>query len=265
MAQKNTLSAKQVLADIQSGITDDQLIQKYGISAKGLQSFVGKLIKAGLITQAEMDQRSKAFEQTVGLAPETLKRSPAAAESNRDVFQEFGQRFNIPPEDLERLRCYSIKDISAFLKRHHIPSSEGIEFAKALGFTARDFLNETTGKPKRYKPSVNDLFRIGKKGQKLFFPWGAWGRGYVIPSDEEYVKIRRAAKLWYNIALPCWAATIIASVDYFVPITDSFWKDFSFFLVLFIVPYTACYWAWFRIRRQLSPLVETDEPYPEPY
>lgn len=148
MAQKKTVSAKQVLADIRSGMSDDQLIQKYGISAQGLQSLFAKLLKAGYMTQAELDQRSTAFAQTVDLAPEPPKRMPASAESTRDVLREFAERFNIPREDLERLKRASIKDIKAFFDKHDIPLSEGKELVKALGLKTGDLLSGAAAKPK---------------------------------------------------------------------------------------------------------------------
>ena len=44
---KITVSAKEILADIKAGMDDTTLMQKYGLSDKGLQSIFKKLVDAG--------------------------------------------------------------------------------------------------------------------------------------------------------------------------------------------------------------------------
>ncbi len=60
--QKKTLSAKQVVADIREGATDEFLMKKYGVSEKGLQSLFQKLITAKILTQAMLDDRNPEVE-----------------------------------------------------------------------------------------------------------------------------------------------------------------------------------------------------------
>ncbi len=67
MPQKRKLSAKEVLADIRAGMYDEQLMQKYKLSTASLQSLFGKLLKAGLITRSELDQRAKSPAVSVEL------------------------------------------------------------------------------------------------------------------------------------------------------------------------------------------------------
>jgi len=55
--QKPTISAKDALKDIRSGMDDDALKKKYGLNAMGLESLFTKLMKAGLITLVELDER----------------------------------------------------------------------------------------------------------------------------------------------------------------------------------------------------------------
>jgi len=57
MAEKKTVSAKDVIADIRVGMTDEQLMKKHLLSAKGLQSLKDKLLSAGLLSQAELDSK----------------------------------------------------------------------------------------------------------------------------------------------------------------------------------------------------------------
>ena len=52
MAQKK-ISAKEAVDDIKAGMSDDEIMKKYEISAKGLQSLLDKLLKANLLSRAE--------------------------------------------------------------------------------------------------------------------------------------------------------------------------------------------------------------------
>lgn len=65
MAEKKTLSAKQVLGDIRSGMSDDELRNKYALSSKGLQSLLTKMVAAELLKQSELETRSKLSVETV--------------------------------------------------------------------------------------------------------------------------------------------------------------------------------------------------------
>jgi hypothetical protein len=58
MAEKKTVSAREVVQDIKVGMTDEQLMLKHGLSAKGLQSLKTKLVTAGLLTAQEHNGQS---------------------------------------------------------------------------------------------------------------------------------------------------------------------------------------------------------------
>ena len=57
MTPKPRIKARDAVRDIRSGMTDSGLMEKYGLSAKGLQSLFLKLLEAKAITHAEMNQR----------------------------------------------------------------------------------------------------------------------------------------------------------------------------------------------------------------
>jgi hypothetical protein len=43
-----------------------------------------------------------------------------------------------------------------------------------------------------YQSGLDALyFKSVSNGQKLFFPWGYWGRGYVVASDHDFERLRR--------------------------------------------------------------------------
>jgi len=63
------ISPTEAVRDIRSGMHDFDLMEKYRLSAKGLQSLFDHLLKAGLVEQAEFDRRMPSFDQTVEIAP----------------------------------------------------------------------------------------------------------------------------------------------------------------------------------------------------
>lgn len=64
---KRKITARELLADLRANMIDSELMGKYMLSAAGLQSVFNKLVKAGLITQAELDARVSTADRTVDL------------------------------------------------------------------------------------------------------------------------------------------------------------------------------------------------------
>jgi hypothetical protein len=52
------ISAKAIMSDLKAGMSDGQLMTKYGISFQGLHDLFEKLIRAGLPTESYFDKRS---------------------------------------------------------------------------------------------------------------------------------------------------------------------------------------------------------------
>ena len=48
---------------------------------------------------------------------------------------------------------------------------------------------------------TSSAFKTADDGGKLFFPWGTLGRGYVLGSDEDYLRLRRQIKIFMIAAL----------------------------------------------------------------
>jgi hypothetical protein len=40
------------------------------------------------------------------------------------------------------------------------------------------------------------FFKTAADGRRLYFPWGSWGRGYVLASEHDYERLRRQIKIW---------------------------------------------------------------------
>jgi hypothetical protein len=71
------IPARKAAREIKSGVNDFALMEKYRLSSKGLQSLFNKLISAGLITKAHLDNRGLGFEDTVEITEEMLSLSGA--------------------------------------------------------------------------------------------------------------------------------------------------------------------------------------------
>lgn len=48
---------------------------------------------------------------------------------------------------------------------------------------------------------TSSAFKTTPDGRKLFFPWGALGRGYEIGPEQDYETLRRRIKLWTIVGL----------------------------------------------------------------
>lgn len=64
---KRKIDAREVLKDIKSAMSDSDLMEKYSLSARGLQSLFQKLQSANLITQEDLNDRTPLTERTVTL------------------------------------------------------------------------------------------------------------------------------------------------------------------------------------------------------
>jgi Ca2+/Na+ antiporter len=48
---------------------------------------------------------------------------------------------------------------------------------------------------------TSSCFKTAQDGRKLFFPWGVWGRGYAVASEQDYERLRRQVKAYMVVAL----------------------------------------------------------------
>ncbi len=62
-----TNNKREVLTDVRTGMSDSEIMSKYRVSARGLESIFNKLMDAGVIDQKELDSRVDLSERTVAL------------------------------------------------------------------------------------------------------------------------------------------------------------------------------------------------------
>ncbi len=81
---KRQLSAKEILADIRSGMDDAALMEKYKLSAQGLQSVFRKFIAMDVLKQTELDSRVPSHERTINV----VWKCPACGKTQPREFEE---------------------------------------------------------------------------------------------------------------------------------------------------------------------------------
>jgi len=91
---KRKITAREVVKDIRAGADDQTLMKKYQLSAQGLQSVFGKLLKAGVVSQDELEDRVPMSERTVDLG---LYICPACGNIQDKAFDECSRCGFVPP------------------------------------------------------------------------------------------------------------------------------------------------------------------------
>jgi len=74
MAEKRTIRAKDIVNDIRAGMSDHELMGKYRLSVKGLQSIFRKLEESGTMKRSELYGRFPSQDDTVSLG--SLRKFP---------------------------------------------------------------------------------------------------------------------------------------------------------------------------------------------
>jgi PAS domain S-box-containing protein len=76
--KKRQVSAKEIARDIRSGSTDAMLMEKYKLTAKGLQSVFEKLVEAKVLKPAEIHTRTISYDETVAIDLHRAALGPAS-------------------------------------------------------------------------------------------------------------------------------------------------------------------------------------------
>ncbi len=95
MAEKRAIPAREVLDDIRVGMTDDQLMVKYGLSDKGVQSLRNKLRERGLLAEPEPESQSPPTQTPQRLDKYSLARKIAQAVRDLQSAEEIARQFGV--------------------------------------------------------------------------------------------------------------------------------------------------------------------------
>jgi hypothetical protein len=63
---KKTINAKEILTDLKAGMDNTALMEKYGLSEKGLQSLFKKLTDAGVLKNYQWDEQRISLQRNTG-------------------------------------------------------------------------------------------------------------------------------------------------------------------------------------------------------
>jgi len=55
-------------------------------------------------------------------------------------------------------------------------------------------------------------FKTAQDGRRLFFPWGIWGRGYAMASEQDYERLRQQMKTYYIVSLVLIIGSVAAKI-----------------------------------------------------
>jgi len=107
---KVVLSARDLLKDLSDNLSDDELMEKYGLSVKGLASLFRKMLRKGLVTRHTIAKRMgiETSEITVTLDGRTNKASVSAADVLKDLGEnasdyELMHKYKLSPKGLRSL------------------------------------------------------------------------------------------------------------------------------------------------------------------
>lgn len=106
--KKRTVEAKAVISDIKAGLTDAELMKKYKLSARGLNSAFTKLVKLKCITQEEVDARQSGDP---AIAPPTFEDTVSIDEKRS--LPRYRPRQPIPVFETTNIQIYETKDLAA--------------------------------------------------------------------------------------------------------------------------------------------------------
>jgi uncharacterized protein (DUF433 family) len=117
MEAKPKIRARDAVNDIRQGMNDAELMEKYELSAKGLQSLFLKLLEAKAVTKAELQQRRALYQDTIAIQQieaqdivedirsgmpdaELMEKYTLSADGLRRIFQTLMEEGAIAIEDL---------------------------------------------------------------------------------------------------------------------------------------------------------------------
>lgn len=117
MNPKPKIRARDAVNDIRAGMTDAELMEKYELSAKGLQSLLMKLVEVKAVTQTELQQRRAIYQDTLAIQQieaqdivedirsgmpdaELMEKYALSSEGLRRIFQTLVEEGAIVAEDL---------------------------------------------------------------------------------------------------------------------------------------------------------------------
>ena len=194
MSQKRTIKTRDVVNDIRARMSDTGLMEKYDLSAKGLQSIFAKLISIKAITQNEVDRRPAAYNDTVVIRE--IKASELVQEigvgmSDFDLMEKYG----LSAKGLEKAFRMLVESgaVNAEELRGRAQSGYDTVFIESLREIPRYYLALTVEIYERTRPEIKGKLRdITEQGVGITGIEARVGevKSFVIPA-EKFIDVDR--------------------------------------------------------------------------
>jgi uncharacterized protein (DUF433 family) len=165
MEPKRKIKARDIVNDIRSHMTDPELMAKYDLSAKGLQSAFIKLLNARAMTQAELDRRPAAYDDKAVIRQ---IKTTEIVKDLRSGMTDFGlmEKYNVSSEGLQKA-FQSLVEAGA-LRREEIsgrPAQDDSVFIECMRELPRQHLAMAVTIYEVARPEVKGTLRdISEKG-----------------------------------------------------------------------------------------------------
>lgn len=92
MSTKPKIKASDAVNDVRSGMTDSEMMEKYGLSAKGLHSLFLKLLEVKALTQSELNRRRASYHDTTVIRqmdPGNMAEDVRSGMSDSDLMKKY--------------------------------------------------------------------------------------------------------------------------------------------------------------------------------
>jgi hypothetical protein len=166
MAVKPKISARELVSDIRDRMTDAQLMEKYQLSANGLQSAFEKLLETKAITRAELEWRPTPYQDTQFISRMIPEEAVVDIRSGMNDF-ELMEKYNLSPNGLRRA-FQSLVDAGLITREelsNRCPGFAETVFIESLRELPRHFLAIAVTIYDRTRPEVSGTLRdITEKG-----------------------------------------------------------------------------------------------------
>ena len=194
MSQKRTIKTSDIVNDIRACMSDTGLMEKYDLSAKGLQSIFAKLISIKAITQNEVDSRPAAYSDTVvirEIKASELVQEIRAGMSDFDLLEKYG----LSAKGLEKAFRMLVEAgaVNAEELRDRPQSGYDTVFIESLREIPRYYLALTVEIYERTRPEIKGKLRdITEQGVGITGIEARAGevKSFVIPA-EKFIDVDR--------------------------------------------------------------------------
>jgi hypothetical protein len=165
MRENRQINGRQVVNDLRSGMSEEELQAKYQLSAKGLQSIFEKLVDRDAISHAELCERSLLYKGTTDLT-KVRKYRRVDLKIRVEIYDVNASATGILRDISEKgLRVAGIESSVGQVKTLQIPIDMFMQADPLLVIVECKWI-ETKGKTKRYPVAGFEIMDLSERDRK---------------------------------------------------------------------------------------------------